>query len=96
MDYVGGWGLYQFLLLLACLPFAVTMAYTALTPVLVLYTPEHRCKPSPGGSDMIDLPDFDFDPRCQMYSPEEQKVVKCQHGWDYNMTGLFESAVTDV
>ncbi len=47
LDYVGGWGRYQKLLLVGSFMFTVILAYVQLTAILFLYTPEHICRPRP-------------------------------------------------
>ena len=46
--------------------------------------------------DRVDLCDTEQDSQCCMYSAEHQAQVKCMYGYDYDMDGLFHSAITDV
>ncbi len=45
LSYVGGWGRYQKVLILALLPTYVFLAYALYSPILFLFTPDHWCKP---------------------------------------------------
>ena len=68
LNHVGGWNRYQATLLVISFPFAFIMGYVYFTPVLMLYTPEHRCA---NASQAVG--------QCQMYS-EEGELVDCQGG----------------
>ena len=68
---IGGWGRYQFVQLMIFFGITFIVAYVAYSPILFLYTPDHRCRDDPAAAD-----------RCS-----------CR-GWDYNVTGLFTTVIT--
>ena len=68
------------------MPFALIMGYVYFTPVLMLYVPDHRCA---NASQTVG--------QCQMYSEDGSgDLVDCQYGYEYDTSGLFETAITDV
>ena len=55
LSYVGGWGRYQFILLLFFFAFCAIDAYVVYSPVLFLYVPDHWCKPHPSFQNTTDF-----------------------------------------
>ena len=44
LQKVGGWGLFQYILVIAFFPFSIFLGYIYLSPILTLFTPPHWCK----------------------------------------------------
>ena len=44
LDYVGGWGPFQFLVSLIFFLFVIFLGNVYLSPIIMLYTPPHFCK----------------------------------------------------
>ena len=44
LDYVGGWGPFQFCATLIFFLFTIFLGYVYLSPIITLYTPPHFCK----------------------------------------------------
>jgi len=42
--HVGGWGFFQYLLVIAFFPFNIFLGYVYLSPILTLFAPPHWCK----------------------------------------------------
>lgn len=43
LEYIGGWGPFQYLLTLIFFPFNIFLGYVLLSPILTLFTPPHWC-----------------------------------------------------
>ena len=43
LDYIGGWGPFQYLITLIFFPFNIFLGYVLLSPILTLFTPPHWC-----------------------------------------------------
>ena len=43
LGHVGGWGKFQYRLLLISVPFTFFLAYVGYAPILFLYVPDHWC-----------------------------------------------------
>ena len=44
LQHVGGWGPFQYLLVLIFFPFNIFLGYVYLSPILTVFTPPHWCK----------------------------------------------------
>ena len=44
LDYVGGWGPFQYFSTLVFFLFVIFLGYVYLSPIITLYTPPHFCK----------------------------------------------------
>ena len=44
LEYIGGWGPFQYLVALIFFPFNIFLGYVHLSPILILFTPPHWCK----------------------------------------------------
>lgn len=43
LKHVGGWGPFQYLLVISFFPFNIFLGYIYLSPILTLFTPPHWC-----------------------------------------------------
>ena len=43
LKHVGGWGRFQYLLVIIFFPFNIFLGYVYLSPILTLFTPPHWC-----------------------------------------------------
>ena len=43
LKHVGGWGPFQYLLVIIFFPFNIFLGYVYLSPILTLFTPPHWC-----------------------------------------------------
>ena len=43
LEYIGGWGPFQYLLTIIFFPFNIFLGYVLLSPILTLFTPPHWC-----------------------------------------------------
>ena len=44
LDYIGGWGPFQYMITLIFFPVNIFLGYVLLSPILTLFAPPHWCK----------------------------------------------------
>ena len=87
LHFVGGWGMFQYLLVIMFFPFNVFLGYVYLSPILTIFTPPHFCH-VPQLSNLsleqrrhLSIPLEDWDSgefsKCKMYAPDWNEVKIC-------------------
>ena len=104
---IGGWGPFQWKLLGIFIYSTFILSYVNHSSILYNYTPDHWCKIPENLTNFPKLFDEETQTtsKCLMYDPDLQSqnlnlsvwpIVKCQFGYEYNLTGYFKSVPSQV
>ncbi len=109
LDLIGGWGLFQWKLLVIFMYSTFLTSYVGNSSILYQYTPDHWCKNPYENYTLTQVIPVDESTgklsQCKMYNLSaidfEADLNKtlwpqmgCSHGQDYNFTGYFTSVTT--
>ena len=68
LQYVGGWGKFQYIITLVNFLFSVFLGYVYLSPILTVFTPPHWCS-------VPELANLSMEVRREMAIPRAEEII---------------------